>query len=190
MKKSIGAKTLIFPAPVWCVGTYDSKNNPNIMTIAWGGICCSEPPCINISLRKATYTYGNILERKAFTLSVPSEAQAAEADYFGMASGRNENKFEKTGITPARSNLVDAPFPDEFSMILECKLIHHHEIGLHTIFIGEVVDVKADETILNSNGDPDIHKIKPFVFTPVYGGYYGIGSQTGKAFDMGKEYMT
>ena len=189
MKKSFGAKTLVFPAPVWCVGTYDSKDNPNIMTIAWGGICCSEPPCVNISLRKATYTYGNILKRKAFTLSVPSEAQAAEADYFGMASGRNENKFEKTGITPIRSSLVDAPFPDEFSMILECRLIHHHEIGLHTIFIGEVVDVKADEIVLNSNGEPDIHKIKPFVFTPVYGGYYGIGGHTGKAFDIGKKYF-
>ena len=189
MKKSFGAKTLIFPAPVWCVGTYDAKDEPNIMTIAWGGICCSEPPCVNISLRKATYTYGNILERNAFTLSVPSEAYAAQADYFGMVSGRNENKFEKTGISPVKSTLVDAPFPDDFPMVLECELIHHHEIGLHTIFIGKVLDVKVDESILNDKGDPDIHKIKPFVFTPVYGGYYGIGNLSGKAFDMGKGYM-
>jgi len=189
MKKSFGAKTLIFPTPVWCVGTYDTNDVPNIMTIAWGGICCSEPPCVNISLRKATYTYGNILDRKAFTLSVPSEKQAAEADYFGMASGRNENKFEKTGITPVKSKLVDAPFPNEFPMVLECKLIHHHEIGLHTLFVGEVLDVKADEGVLNYKGNPDIRKIKPFVFTPVYGGYYGIGSPIGKAFDIGKDYM-
>ena len=62
MKKSFGAKTIIFPAPVWCVGSYDANGNPNVMTIAWGGICCSIPPCVTISLRKATYTYGNIIE--------------------------------------------------------------------------------------------------------------------------------
>ena len=88
MKKSFGANTLIFPAPVWCVGSYDKNGNPNIMTIAFGGICCSKPPCVTISLRKATYTYGNIMERGAYTLSVPSEAYVKEADYFGIVSGR------------------------------------------------------------------------------------------------------
>ena len=68
MKKSLGPKTLIYPTPVWVVGTYDKEGKPNVMTIAWGGICCSKPPCVAISLRKATYSYGNIVERKAFTL--------------------------------------------------------------------------------------------------------------------------
>jgi len=105
MKKSFGAKTLIFPAPVWCVGSYDTSGKPNIMTIAWGGICCSKPPCVTISLRKATYTYGNIMERKAFTLNVPSEQYVQEADYFGIASGRDVDKFKETGLTAVPVNL-------------------------------------------------------------------------------------
>jgi flavin reductase (DIM6/NTAB) family NADH-FMN oxidoreductase RutF len=189
MKKSFGAKTLIFPAPVWCVATYDSGNVPNIMTIAWGGICCSDPPCVNISLRKATYTYGNIMERKAFTLSVPSQKQGKEADYFGMASGRNENKFKKTGITPVKSELVDAPWPKEFSMVLECEMIHNLEIGLHTLFVGRILDVKIDESVLNDKDEPDINLVDPLLFTPSYGGYYGVGRFAGQSFDIGKGFM-
>lgn len=156
------------------------------MTIAWGGICCSEPPCVSISLRKATYTYGNIIERKAFTLSVPSQKQAACADYFGMASGRTENKFEKAGITPVKATLVDAPYPEEFTMALECELMKHHELGLHTLFVGKILDVKVDEAVLNDKGEPDINKVDPFVFTPFSGGYYSIGSFVGKGFSIGR----
>jgi flavin reductase (DIM6/NTAB) family NADH-FMN oxidoreductase RutF len=186
MKKSFGARTLIFPAPVWCVGSYDSKGNPNVMTIAWGGICCSRPPCVTISLRKATYTYGNIMEKKAYTLSVPSESYAKEADYFGMVSGRNVKKFEKTGLTPVKSELVDAPYVKEFPMVLECKVIHVHEIGLHTQFIGEVLDVKIDESVLTGEGRPDIQNIRPVVFSPDVGQYHGVGGIIGKAFDIGR----
>jgi flavin reductase (DIM6/NTAB) family NADH-FMN oxidoreductase RutF len=187
MKKSFGAKTLIFPTPVWCVGTYDAEGAPNVMTIAWGGICCSKPPCVTISLRKATYTYGNIMERQAYTLSVPSEAHVREADYFGIASGRKTKKFEETGLTPEPSDQVDAPYVAEFPMILECKLIHHYEIGLHTQFVGEILDVKIEEGMLNGEGKPDIEKIRPFVFCPEVRSYHQIGGFIGKAFSIGKK---
>ncbi|MEJ2097770.1 MAG: flavin reductase family protein [Deltaproteobacteria bacterium] len=188
MKKSFGAKTLIYPTPVWCVGTYDAAGNPNIMTIAWGGICCSKPPCVTISLRKATYTYGNLMARKAFTLSVPSETHAEAADFFGTASGRNVSKFEKAGLTPVKSDIVDAPYVREFPMIVECNLIHHYEIGLHTQFVGEILDVKADEAVLDDAGRPDIKKINPIVYSPEVQQYYAIGSPLGRAFSIGKGY--
>jgi flavin reductase (DIM6/NTAB) family NADH-FMN oxidoreductase RutF len=187
MKKSFGAKTLIFPAPVWCVGSYDTNGNPNVMTIAWGGICCSIPPCVTISLRKATYTYGNIMERQAFTLSVPSEKYVRQADYFGMASGREVNKFTETNLTPAKSELVDAPYVGEFPMALECRLIHHHEIGLHTHFIGEILDVKIEESLLTEDGKVDVERIRPLIFSPVLRDYHGIGEFLGKAFQVGKK---
>jgi flavin reductase (DIM6/NTAB) family NADH-FMN oxidoreductase RutF len=187
MKKSFGAKTLIYPAPVWCVGTYDAGGKPNVATVAWGGICCSKPPCVTISLRKATYTYGNLMERKAFTLSVPSETYVKEADYFGVASGRDKDKFRETGLTPVGSTLVDAPYVAEFPMILECRVIHHHEIGLHTHFIGEILDVKVDNEMLAIDGSPDIEKIRPFLFSPEVGGYHGVGRFIGKAFDIGRK---
>ncbi len=187
MKKSFGARTLIFPAPVWCVGSYDAKGEPNVMTIAWGGICCSKPPCVTISLRKATYTYGNIMGRQAYTLSVPSEDYVRQADYFGMATGRKVNKFEKTGLTPVKSELVDAPYVGEFPMVLECKVIHHHEIGLHTQFVGEICDVKIDDNMLNDDGDPEMEKIRPFVYSPEFRRYHGVGEFIGKAFDIGTD---
>ncbi|MGZ4903138.1 MAG: flavin reductase family protein, partial [Halobacteriota archaeon] len=109
MKKSIGAQHTGFPAPVFVVGTYDLEGKPNVMTAAWGGICCSAPPCVAVSLREATYTYRNILERKAFTISIPSEKYVKEADYFGIASGKHVDKFSATGLTPAKSEIVDAP---------------------------------------------------------------------------------
>ena len=146
MKKSLGAKTIVYPTPVLVVGTYDKDGKPNVMTVAWGGICCSVPPCIAVSLRKATYSYGNIVSRKAFTVSVPSERHVKEADYFGIASGRAEDKFAATGLTPVRSDLVNAPYVQEFPLVLECRLAHTFELGLHTQFVGEILDVKIDET--------------------------------------------
>jgi flavin reductase (DIM6/NTAB) family NADH-FMN oxidoreductase RutF len=187
MKKSFGAKTLIYPTPVWCVGSYDAKGNPNVMTVAWGGICCSNPPSVTISLRKATYTYGSIMERQAYTLSVPSDKYARQADYFGIVSGRNVDKFKETGLTPVRSELVDAPYIKEFPMILECKVIHHYEIGLHTHFVGQILDVKIDEDTLGNDGKPDIEKIRPIVFSPEAQQYHQIGTLIGNAFEIGKK---
>jgi len=187
MKKSFGAKTMIFPTPVWCVGSYDTNGNPNVMTIAWGGICCSTPPCVTISLRKATYTYGNIMEKQAYTISVPSEKYIKEADYFGIVSGREVDKFKETNLTPVKSELVDAPYVGEFPMVLECKLIHHHEIGLHTHFIGEILDVKIEESLLTDEGKVNVERIRPLIFSPVLRDYHGIGEFLGKAFQVGKK---
>ena len=186
MKKSLGPKTLLYPTPVWVVGTYDKEGKPNVMTIAWGGICCSKPPCVAISLRKATYSYGNIVERKAFTLNIPSEVHAKEADYFGSVSGRSEDKFAATGFTPVKSEIVDAPYLKEFPLILECKVIHVIEVGLHTQFIGEILDVKADESVLSEKGVPDIEKVKPIIFSPEVRQYHKVGDYLGEAFSIGK----
>ena len=122
MKHSIGAKTLIYPTPTWIVGSYDKQGRPNGMTAAWGGICCSDPPCVAVSLRKATYSYASLLDRKAFTVSVPSQHQVKQADYFGLVSGRDTDKFAATGWTPIRSELVDAPYVQECPLVLECKV--------------------------------------------------------------------
>ncbi len=187
MKKSLGARTLAFPTPVWVVGTYDGEGKPNIMTAAWAGICCSQPPCVAVSLRKATYTYGSLMLKKAFTISIPSEARVKEADYCGIASGKAGNKFTAAGLTPVKADLVDAPYVQEFPLVLECKLIHTLEIGLHTLFVGEILDVKAEESVLGEKGLPDIEKVKPMVFGPEIRTYHGVGAYLGKPFSIGKE---
>ena len=186
MKTSMGAKTIVYPAPVLIVATYDGAGKPKAMAAAWGGICCSRPPCVAVSLRKATYTYGNIVARKAFTINIASEGFVREADYFGIASGRSKDKFVATGLTASRSELVDAPYIDEFPLVVECTLLHTIEIGLHTQFIGEVLDVKAEESALGADGRLDIERVKPILYAPENQAYYGIGKFLGEAFSLGK----
>jgi flavin reductase (DIM6/NTAB) family NADH-FMN oxidoreductase RutF len=186
MKKSLGAKTILYPTPVLIVGTYDLQGKPNVMTAAWGGICCSDPPCVAVSLRKATYSYHNIVHRKAFTISVPSERYVKDADYFGIASGRSEDKFAAAKLTPVRSDLVDAPYVQEFPLVLECRLLHTFELGLHTQFVGEILDVKVDQTLVSEGGILDLEKLQPIIFAPAVQAYYGLGRRLGEAFSIGK----
>ena len=186
MKKSIGAKTIVYPTPVFIIGTYDQNGKPNAMNVAWGGISCSSPPCVSISVREATYTHGNIVNKKAFTVNIPSQTYIKEADYFGIASGKNEDKFATTGLTSVKSELVDAPYIQEFPLVLECKLVNTAELGLHTHFTGEIMDVKVDENLLD-HGNPDIEQIKPFLYDPSSRTYYSIGKQLEKAFSVGKD---
>jgi flavin reductase (DIM6/NTAB) family NADH-FMN oxidoreductase RutF len=187
MKKSLGAKTIIYPTPALVIGSYDKKGDPNVMTVAWGGICCSSPPCVAISLRKATYSYGNISERKAFTVNIASEQYVEVVDFFGMVSGKKIDKFAISGLTPVKSDLVDAPYIKEFPVVLECKLIQTIEIGLHTQFIGEILDLKADEEVLNSDGSLSADRVKPILYTPEDCYYFGFGKNLGKAFSLGNK---
>ncbi|MGA2466700.1 MAG: flavin reductase family protein [Thermodesulfobacteriota bacterium] len=186
MKKSLGAKIIVCATHVWVIGTYDNEGKPNMMTAAWGGVCCSEPPCVAVSLRKATYTYGNIEKRKAFTVNVPSTNYVKQTDYVGIYTGRNTNKFSLTNLTPSRSDFVDAPYVQEFPLVLECKLLHTLEIGLHTQFIGEILDVKAEESKLGEKGLPEVGKVSPFFYSPETRAYYKMGEYLGKAHSIGR----
>jgi flavin reductase (DIM6/NTAB) family NADH-FMN oxidoreductase RutF len=187
MKKSLGAKTILYPTPVLVVGSYDAGGKANIMTAAWGGVACSKPPCVAVSMRAATASHGNLMARKAFTISLPGEANAAQADYAGLVSGRDHDKFAEMGLTAVASELVDAPYVGEFPLVLECKIVAVHELGLHTQFIGEVIDVKADESVLTPEGTIDLEALKPIMFLMGAQAYYGVGELVGKAYTIGKE---
>ncbi len=187
MKKSLGPRTIVYPTPVFVVGTYDREGKPNLMAASWGGICCSQPPCVAISLRKATYSYGNIVESKAFTINIPSEDLLKEADYTGSTSGRDTNKFQDLGLTSVKSELVNAPYVEEFPFILECRLLHTFELGLHTQFVGEILDVKTEESITSEDGIPDLSKLRPIFYDPGTQAYYSTGRFLGKAYSIGKK---
>jgi flavin reductase (DIM6/NTAB) family NADH-FMN oxidoreductase RutF len=189
MKTSLGAKTLAMPTPVWIVGSYGEKDLPNIMTIAWGGICNSVPPCVAISLQKVRCTYANILRRKAFTVNIPSTRHAVEADFVGTASGKDTDKFRATGLTPVKSERVDAPYVQEFPLILECQLLKTMDLGSHVQFIGEILNVLADKSVLGGKDEPLIEKVAPFVFNPGDHSYHAIGHSVGPAFSIGLKLM-
>jgi flavin reductase (DIM6/NTAB) family NADH-FMN oxidoreductase RutF len=128
------------------------------------------------------------VKNKAFTISIPSEEQVVEADYFGIASGRDVDKLTTTGLTPVKSDLVNAPYIHEFPLIVECKLVHTVDLGAHTQFTGEILDVKVDPELTDEKGNPDIKKIKPILYDPTGFAYYGIGEFKGPAFSMGKKF--
>jgi flavin reductase (DIM6/NTAB) family NADH-FMN oxidoreductase RutF len=188
MKLNLAPQTILLPSPVLIIGTYGPDGRPNIMNAAWGGIASSKPPCISVSLREATLTYHNIEHSGAFTVNFPSEKYFKEADFVGMVSGKEHDKFKETGLTPEKSKLVNAPIVKEFPYALECKLIRQVDLGLHTMFIGEILGMVADSEALNPNQFPDIEKVRPILWGS-YGSmaYYGIGNKLADAFSVGKE---
>lgn len=186
MKISLGAKALFFPLPVFLVGTYDKEGKPNIMTAAWGGICCSEPPLFAVSIRKNRWTYDAVASRKGFTINVPAGSMAAQVDFAGIASGEKADKFTQLGFTAVQSELVDAPYVDECPVVLECALHSSLELGSHVQFIGEIKDVKATDECLDDKRKPIISLINPMVYDGAGREYYKLGTPLGKAFAGGK----
>lgn len=187
MKISLGKKAMAVPAPVWAVGSYDVNDKPNAMIAAWGGIASSKPVCITVSVRRNRHTYEGILKHKAYTVSVADVAHAAQADYLGIDSGRDLDKFAATGLTPVKSDVVDAPYIKEFPLIVECTLYTTVDLGEHIQMVGEVQDIKVDEDKVKGPA-PDIEKILPLIFTPGGRNYHTVGDHVGKAFEMGLAY--
>lgn len=185
MKQSIGAKTLLYPHPVLIVCTYDADGNPDAMTAAWGGICSSNPPSVAVSIQKTRKTYENLKAKSAFTVCIPSARYVAEADYFGIESGKHADKIAAAGLTAVQSDKVDAPYIDEFPVVLECRLAQTVEIGVHTQFIGEILDVKVDDAVIGADGNPDIERIDPFIYDSAARTYRAVGREIARAFSVG-----
>ncbi|MBN2754407.1 MAG: flavin reductase family protein [Candidatus Goldbacteria bacterium] len=188
MKKFLAPQPILFPSPVLIIGTYGENDAPNIMNAAWGGIAASKPPCVSISVQPPRLTHDNIVKNKAFTVNIPSEKYVKQADYAGLVSGREFNKFEEAKLTPEKSALVNAPYIKEFPYCLECKLVNTVNVGSHTMFIGEIVGIVADGNVLGKNNLPDIKKVKPIMFGS-FGSraYYGVGNKIGDAFSVGNK---
>jgi len=184
MKKNINPGSLIFPNPVLVACTYDADGKANAATLAWGGIASSKPAAVSIAVQPVRYTYEALMNRKAFTLNLVTAKYAAEADYFGIASGRNADKFAITGLTPVRSDVVDAPYIEEFPYALECVVTHTLDLGMHTLFIGEIRGTKVDESAENLWQGYDI-----LTWDAATRDYRLPGESAGRAFDIGKKFI-
>ncbi|MDR2522852.1 MAG: flavin reductase family protein [Synergistaceae bacterium] len=188
MKKNVGRKLGIYPTPVVVVGTYDKDGKPNLITLAWAGICCSEPPSVQISIRRERYSHKAIMERRAFSVNVPSVKYLAETDYAGMASGQNADKFKAANLTSVRGELADAPMVLEFPISMECRLTHCVEVGSHDLFVGEILACWIEEEVLQPSGRPDPQKVAPLVFIPG-SEYFALGELLSSAYGPGKKLM-
>jgi flavin reductase (DIM6/NTAB) family NADH-FMN oxidoreductase RutF len=188
MKKSLGAKTLAMPLPVWVIGSYGADGVPNLMTAAWCGMCCSEPPSVAVAVRKSRLSHANILARGAFTVNIPAARHAAAVDYIGLVSGKDADKFGAAGLTPVRGGHVDAPYAAEFPVALECTVAEAVDLGSHTLFVGRIADVKADDAVLGADGLPELAKVDPLVCSPADKQYYEVGRSLGSTYSLGRKY--
>ena len=182
MRKSFGAKPMIYPMPVLIIGSYDENGTPDAMNAAWGGI--SESNEISICISENHKTTKNILARAAFTISIPDVDNLVAADYVGIVSGNDvPDKIAKCGWTEFKSELVDAPLFEELPFALECKLKNYDEESCR--LVGEIINVSADERIL-SEGNVDLKKFRPITYDPANHDYVALGEIVGKAFSDGK----
>ena len=182
MRKNFGAKPMCYPMPVFIIGTYNADGTPNAMNAAWGGI--SEEQEISICVSEDHKTTENILARKAFTVSMATEQYVAACDYVGIVSGSKvPDKFQRAGFHATKSDFVDAPLIDELPMALECELISYDPESCR--LVGEIVNVSADEAVLDEAGRIDPAKLRPITYDSMNHDYLVLGAKVGNAFHDG-----
>lgn len=183
MRKKLNITKGIFPMPVLMVATYNEDGSVNVMNAAWGTM--QERGNVALNLTETHKTVKNIKARKAFTVSIADAAHVVEADYFGVESGnRVGNKFENSGLTASKSELVDAPVINEFPLCLECEFIEYQDGEYGCGVIGKVVNVTADEKVI-VDGKIDINLVNAIAFDPYTHGYYKVSGRVGEAFKDG-----
>ena len=185
MRKNIKTTEAIFPMPVLMIGTYNEDESVDVMNAAWGMMI--DRNIIALNLTETHKTVKNIKQRKAFTVSIANSDNVVAADYLGIVSGNNTpDKFANTKLTATKSENVDAPIINEFPICMECEFIEYQDSDYGAGVIGKVVNVTADENVMN--GDiVDISKVNAIAFDPYTHGYYKVGERVGEAFREGNK---
>ncbi|MCH5246989.1 MAG: flavin reductase family protein [Muribaculaceae bacterium] len=182
MRKNFGSKPWCYPQPVFILAAYDENGVPNAMNAAWGGIHYDDQIAMCISANHKTTA--NIIASKAFTVSMADVDHMVACDYVGIESGNKvPDKFARAGFTATKSEFVNAPVINELPMCIECRLVSYDPETCN--LIGEIVNVSADERILDENRKIDASKLRPITFDPVRNDYLVIGEKVGDAFRSG-----
>ena len=176
-KQSWKPGNMLNPVPAVMVSCADREGKPNIITIAWAGTVCTNPPMVSISVRPTRYSYDMIRETGEFVINLVTEPLTRACDYCGVVSGRDVDKFAKTGLTPIPVEGVSVPGIAESPVSLECRVTQKIELGSHTMFVAEVVSVSVDEKWMDETGRFHLEKADPIVYS--HGTYYGLGEAIG-----------
>lgn len=169
MKVKKNPWTALFPCPVVLVSSVGSIGKPNIITIAWVGTVCSDPPMLSVSIRPTRHSCESISGSGEFVLNIPTRTMLKQVDFCGMVSGKTVDKFAETGLTPEPVAKVKAPLIKECPVNIECVVKKQMPLGAHRLFLGEIVQVHVDQDILDESGKIDFNKAVPFVYN---GGEY------------------
>ena len=184
-RKNFNDQAVITPLPAIMIATYDENENPDVMMAAWGGQCGPKHICFNLSAHKTTE---NIRLKKAFTVSFATKGDIVQSDYFGIVSANDvPDKVKKAGFTVTKSPNVDAPIVNEYKLTLECKVVKMDEDGNGGArVVGEVINMSADESILDEEGNIDLSKLQPVIYDSAKNAYRMVGEKVGTAWGSGK----
>jgi flavin reductase (DIM6/NTAB) family NADH-FMN oxidoreductase RutF len=186
-KVNLKPTTAMFPLPVMLITCVDASGKPNIITLAWVGIVNSDPPMVSISIRPGRYSHGLVKGSHEFVVNIPSEKMIGKVDLCGVVSGRDVDKFSETGLTPIKAQEVSPPLIEECPVNLECKVKRIIPLGSHDLFLGEIVAIHIDDTVLKEKGRVDIGKALPITYCPGSHEYWSLGKMLGwYGFTKGK----
>lgn len=184
MKKDFGVKPYLFPMPTYMIGTYNEDDTVDVMMMAWGGICAEDMVALN--LETSHKTVANLKARGAFTLAIPGTDTLEASDFFGIASANKmTDKFARSGLHAVKSKRVDAPIIEEYPLTLECTVVKMEDERYGLRVLGKIVNVLADENVLDEKGKIDAGKLNAFIFDQMRSGYYAVGEQVGQAWHSG-----
>lgn len=188
MTKNFGVQPYLFPMPTYMIGTYNEDDSVDVMMMAWGGICAENMVALNLEAEHKTVA--NIETRKAFTLAVPGRDTLKESDFLGIATANKmKDKFERSGLHAVKSERVDAPVITEYPLTLECEVVEMQTQPYGLRVLGRIVNVIADESVLDEKGKIDAGKLRAFAFDQMQNGYYAIGEKVGQAWQSGASLM-
>ena len=169
---------MLFPVPAVMLSCGRENEKPNIITLAWAGNVCSDPPMVSVSIRRSRYSYDIIKETGEFVLNLTTESLARKADLCGVKSGRDIDKFETVHLTPQPSKKIKAPGIMESPVNIECKVEQIIPLGTHDLFLAKVLGVSVDESLLNKKGTLDLKRANLVAWS--HGEYMGLGKKIGK----------
>ena len=169
---------MLYPLPAVMVSVADEEGHDNIITVAWAGTVCTNPPMVSISVRPERYSYKMIRETGEFVVNLTTEKLAFATDYCGVRSGRDVDKFQELKLTRQKASHVGAPLIGESPVNIECRVVETREWGSHTVFTAEVLGVHVDKEYMDEKGKFDLALTRPIVYS--HGEYYGLGKKLGK----------
>ncbi len=190
MKVNVKNHTMMYPAPAVVASAYDEEGRADACTLAFATMCSHRPPAVMIAINSTLKrkTLKSILHSKEFCLAFPSVEHVGEVDYLGIESGYRQDKLAKIGFSHQKGEKVNAPIINEFSVSLECRVMHIAEVGSHTQITGEIVNVQADEDVVDENGKIIFEKVNPIVWDDITHSYYETGGKIADGFNVGLKF--
>lgn len=176
-KQTWKAGNMLYPIPAVMVSVTDGAGQDDIITVAWTGTICTNPPMVYISVRPSRFSHHMLMETGEFVINLTTEKLTRATDYCGVRSGRDVDKFKETGLTREKAEFVKAPMIRESPVSIECRVTEVKKLGSHDMFLAEVLAVHADEEYMDENNRFDLNRARPLVYS--HGEYLGTGKKLG-----------